>query len=430
MGTLAVTELKSGMTLSEDLIAPNGRFILPKGACLTQKNIMSLKIWGISEVFVANSYELYPGDGEASSGVSGVMKDAQDIMLRIFGGTPPESRGMKEIYRVGVIEAARRLGEEESSFRERKEDFFLSAPSCQDGAEIESVTLEGLVKGEVELVSFPETYFRISEALQCPKSSITHIADLISKDTALSAALLKLANSAMYGVPARVDSISRAAALIGGNALSLLALGVSAVNSFGAVPAKWVNMEAFWKHSVAVAVFGQVLGARKTPRAIERIFVGGMLHDVGRLVLLRHAPGVMTKVIAAAEAKRVPLVEMEREMLGFDHAELGGSLLEGWGFPRSLSDLVRFHHLPEKQESSFTLAILAAADTLAGAFLSGSSGSTYLSHISDGVWDMMDLSREALDMVVRQTRRQIFEIYGLFKGGVNGGRGFSFGDLF
>jgi HD-like signal output (HDOD) protein len=279
---------------------------------------------------------------------------------------------------------------------------------------------------EVQLVSFPEIYFRISEALQSPKSSITHVANLISKDTALSAALLKLANSAMYGVPAKVESIPRAAALIGGNALSTLALGVSVITSFGAVPAKWVNMQSFWKHSIAVAVLGQVLSVRKTPRAIERIFVGGMLHDIGRLVLLRHAPLAMTKVLAAAEAEKAPLVEMELRMLGFDHAELGGRLLEKWGFPRILSDLVRYHHLPEKKEDSFSLGVLAVADVLAGVLFPGSGGSMYLPGLSDTLWEMMELSPEALDMAIRQTRRQITEIYDLFKGGADGGTEFSF----
>ncbi len=429
METLSVSDLKSGMTLSADLIAPNGRFILPRGACLTPKNIMSLKIWGVSQVFVADS----PGPGFEEEGAClknpEILEKARCSVRELFGGSFPESAGMNEIYRVGVREAARRLAAETdlSSSREAKSFFVPQIFSCTHVGEDEGFALERLVEMEVELVSFPETYFRISEALQSPKSSITHVANLISKDTALSAALLRLANSAMYGVPAKVESIPRAAALIGGNALSILALGVSVAASFGAVPARWVNMQSFWKHSIAVAVLGQVLSVRKTPRAIERIFVGGMLHDIGRLILLRHVPLSMTKVLAAAEAEKAPLVEMERRMLGFDHAELGGRLLEKWGFPRILSDLVRYHHLPEKkEEDSFSLGVLAVADVLAGVLFPGSGGSMYLPELSDALWEMMELSPEALDMVIRQARRQITEIYDLFKGGVDGGTEFSF----
>ncbi len=427
METLSVSELKSGMTLSADLIAPNGRFILPKGACLTPKNIMSLKIWGVSEVFVAASPEAGFEEEGAYLENPEILEKARRSVLELLGGSFPESEGMKEIYRVGVCEALRRLAAEtDMPSSEEAKSFFVPQISSTHAEKDESFTLEGLVEMEVQLVSFPEIYFRISEALQSPKSSITHVANLINKDTALSAALLKLANSAMYGVPAKVESIPRAAALIGGNALSILALGVSVATSFGAVPAKWVNMQSFWKHSIAVAVLGQVLSVRKTPRAIERIFVGGMLHDIGRLVLLRHAPLAMTKVLAAAEAEKAPLVEMERRMLGFDHAELGGRLLEKWGFPRILSDLVRYHHLPEKKEDSFSLGVLAVADVLAGVLFPGSGGSMYLPGLSDTLWEMMELSPEALDMAIRQTRRQITEIYDLFKGGADGGTEFSF----
>jgi len=117
---------------------------------------------------------------------------------------------------------------------------------------------------------------------------------------------------------------------------------------------------------------------------------------------------------------------MERRMLGFDHAELGGRLLEKWGFPRILSDLVRYHHLPEKKEDSFSLGVLAVADVLAGVLFPGSGGSMYLPGLSDTLWEMMELSPEALDMAIRQTRRQITEIYDLFKGGADGGTEFSF----
>ena len=417
MGTLSITQLKSGMVLSADLVAPNGRFILPKGACLTSRNIMSLKIWGVAEVAVSDRSDL-PCEEDDFLYSSSVMEEARSIVLRIFGGIPPGNRAMEEVYRVAIREAARSLTENET----RPPVFFTPEVAPSPAAAQPKLSMEELVGAEVRFVSFPDVYFRISEALQSPRSSITHIADLISKDTALSATLLKLANSAIYGVPAKVDSIQRAAALIGGKALSILALGVSAVKSFNSIPSEWVNMESFWRHSVAVAVLGQIISSRKNSRIIEKVFVGGILHDIGRLVLLRHVPSVMARAIAAAAEQKVPLVEMERELFGFDHGELGGSILERWGFPRELSDLVRLHHAPVDETHSFPAAALSVADTLAAALRQGSSGSPHPPAISDEVWNMTDLSPGALDSVVRQARRQISEIYSLFKGGDDDGK--------
>jgi len=418
MGTVSITQLKSGMILSADLIAPNGRFILPRGACLTSRNIMSLKIWGVAEVSVSDRSDPPREDGDEFLYSTSVMEEANDIVLRIFGGVPPECGAMEEIHRVAIREAARSLTENEAGHS----GFFRSENAPLSEASLPKPSLEQLAAAEVRFVSFPDVYFRISEALQSPKSSITHVADLISKDTALTATLLKLANSAIYGVPAKVDSIQRAAALIGGKALSILALGVSAVQTFNSIPSDWVNMESFWRHSVAVAVLGQIISSRKHSRIIERMFVGGILHDIGRLVLLRHVPSVMNRAIAAAAAEKIPLVDMERRILGFDHGELGGTILERWGFPRELTDLVRFHHSPGEETNSFPAAALSMADTLAAALRQGSSGSPHPPSISDEVWKMTDLSPGALDSVVRQARRQIAEIYRLFKGGDDDGK--------
>jgi putative nucleotidyltransferase with HDIG domain len=423
MEYLSVSHLKSGMVLSGDLIAPNGRFILPKGACLTPKNIMSLKIWGVSEVPVAKPREKGESSGEDLLFSTSVMEESRKTVLDIFSGIPPESPVMEEVFAVGVREAAGRIAEGLPMCR--PEAFSLSLPVMPKISD-ERIELDEVLRAEVGLTSFPDVYFRVSEALQSPKSSVTHIADLISKDTALSATLLKLANSAIYGVPARVDSISRATALIGGRALSVLALGVSAVQFFKDIPVEWVNMETFWKHSVSVAVIAQVLASKKNPRVIEQVFVAGMLHDIGRLVLFRHAPFTMVRLIAAAAERKIPLTDIEKEVLGFDHGELGGKLLERWNFPLSLSDMIVQHHRPAEEITTFPSALLSAADVLAAVTGEGNSGSLHVAPIPDCVWKVVDLPCSAIDMTARQARRQISEIYSLFKGGDDDGKTVSY----
>ena len=413
MKNISDTQLKSGMILSGDLIAPNGRFILPRGACLTAKSIMSLKIWGIAEVPVADAPELQPSGEDLLFG-SEVTEEAREMVLDTLCGIKPSAPFMKEIFRLGVNETARGLARGKLSYLEQPSS--LELPFHPSGGE-ERATLSEIVESEANLATFPDVYFRICEALQSPKSSITHIADLISKDTSLSATLLKIANSGIYGVPYRIESIPRAAALIGGRALSVLALGVSAVQVFNHIPVDWVNMESFWRHSVGVAVLAQILASLKNAGIIEQLFVAGILHDVGRLVLFRHIPFTMARIMKTAAERKIPLVEAEREELGFDHAELGGSLVEKWCFPRSLTQLVKNHHNTAEGINSFPAAILSTADVLATVTRIGNGGSWHVRPLPDGVWRILDIAPSALEMIVRQATRQTTEIYSLFRGG-------------
>ena len=413
MEYVSVSNLESGMVLSGDLIAPNGRFILPKGACLTQKNIMSIKIWGVSRVAVTKSPDQNGAPDDEILFSSSVLEESQKIVLDRFSGNPPQCPVMEEIFSVAVMDTASRLSEGAVHLRP---EIFNSHFSEIPPDSAEKTDMEALLGAENGLASFPDVYARISEALRSPKSSATHIADLVSKDTALSATLLKLANSAMYGVPGKVDSIFRATALIGGRALSTLALGVSAIRLFRGISVKWVDMESFWKHSISVAVIAQILVSRKNPRAIEQLFAAGMLHDIGRLALFRHAPLTMSRLIAEAAGRKLPLYVVEREGLGFDHGELGGRLLERWNFPLSLSGLILNHHKERDHPKNCSAAILGAADVLASAAGEGSSGSWHVAPLSEEAWKMADLPSSVLEMTVRQARRQINEIYNLFQG--------------
>ncbi len=414
MEYVSVSSLESGMVLSGDLIAPNGRFILPKGAQLTPKTIMSIKIWGISQVPVEKSgIEEGAPDNEILFS-SSVMEESRKIVLDRFSGRGPEWPVMEEIFSVAEREIASRLSEGSAPlYSEIFNSHFSDIPENS----AERTDMEALLGAENGLASFPDVYARISDALRSPKSSATHIADLVSKDTALSATLLKLANSAMYGVPGKVDSIFRATALIGGKALSTLALGVSAIRLFKGISVKWLNMESFWKHSISVAVIAQILVSRKNPRAIEQLFAAGMLHDIGRLALFRHAPHTMSRLIAEAASEKLPLHVLEREALGFDHGELGGRLLERWNFPITLSGLVLSHHGNQSPGKNCAAAILEAADILASVTGEGGSGSRHVSPLPEEVWKETDLSSSVLEMTIRQARRQTGEIYNLFLGG-------------
>lgn len=216
-----------------------------------------------------------------------------------------------------------------------------------------------LVADNVELVSLPEICIRVQLMAEDPACSAAALGRVISNDPALTARLLKLVNSAYYGRRAPVETVSRAVSIIGTRELQVLTLAASAVEVFERVPVHLVDMVSFWRHSVFCALITRRLGARCAVLHGERLFVAGLLHDVGRLLMLARLPAQTAEALAAArEGWR-----HERRALGFDHAAVGAELLALWRLPVTLQAAVRWHHAPgEAEEASLEAALVHLAD--------------------------------------------------------------------
>lgn len=406
-----VNDVREGMVLAQDLLAPNGRKILPVGATLKASYFQTMKVWGITELLVEGTE-----DDEVSQMQSpeeeALRRRAEDRVSRFFAATNDGHEAMAELRRLCTLRVMERLA--------RDPDAMMDEPPGQPAAAGEMLgkrpALSDLVQREVQLCSFPDIYFRIKDVLDSPRSSATHIADVVSKDTSLAAKLLRLVNSAFYGFPSRIDSISRAVTIIGSNELSTLALGISAINLFQDIPPNCVNMKSFWEHSVACGVYARMLAfAKKSPHE-ERFFVGGLLHDIGRLVLFRRYPQAMTQALYLSKQRTLQLFEAETAVLDFSHAVVGGLLLSEWKLPPVVADMVRYHHNPIKAPAPFDAAVLHMADIIAGALRRGSSGSFLVAALDEEAWKVLDLSAATLESTIAQGERQIREIIRAFFG--------------
>ncbi len=213
-----------------------------------------------------------------------------------------------------------------------------------------SATLDprDLVQGVVRLVSLPEVCVRISEMLDDPLVSAADLGQIISQDVSLTARLLKIVNSAFYGFPSRIETVTRAITIIGMRELRGLVLAASVIEAFGRIPNRLIDMSAFWRHSVYCGVVAQLLACRCHVLHSERLFVAGLLHDIGKLILANRLPTRMEEVVHVMETEVMPAVLAERVVLGFDHATVGGALLEAWKMPSSLRECVAYHHSPEE----------------------------------------------------------------------------------
>lgn len=216
------------------------------------------------------------------------------------------------------------------------------------------------------LVSPPEVCIKLLDLVDSPKSTAHEIGEVISSDPNLAARLLKLVNSSFYNYSGRIDTLSRAIAIVGTRELYSLAVSVSAIRAFSKIPAEIINMDSFWRHSLFCGIIARQLAKRCGILHPERLFVSGLLHDIGALVSFARAPQKARELLMIAEGDEQTLSYVERKEYGFDHAELGGMLAEMWKLPDTLVESISCHHNPmeaicSKQQAS----IIKIADLLA-----------------------------------------------------------------
>lgn len=417
-----VNELQAGMVLAEDVLTPGGRFLMPKGTTLDHGHLKSLLAWNLPAVAVAEDAGpapaatggaaapeavAAPGSGDAAAAAEAVVRErlchldleheAGDVLFRLA-----LDREIRRRLAVADGEGDDRAGERPD--RPDKTDEAVPPPLASP---------EALLRDEPKLVSPPEVYLRINEVLRDPASTVEDAAASISHDPSLAAKLLRLVNSSYYArtmravqgrFPAKVDSLSRAVMVVGARQLATLALGVSVLPLFQDIPPHWVNMRLFWEHSVGCAAAAQAIATASGKGNPETAFVAGLLHDIGRILLFKQAPAHMAGAMRQAAADRLPLFLAERDRIGFDHAVLGGQLLQKWQFPANLEKMVRYHHDLDEPLFIEEPAVIHLADCVATAMGWGGSGNRCAAALSPDAWAVLGLS--GLDLAAMVPRME------------------------
>lgn len=268
------------------------------------------------------------------------------------------------------------------------------------------VTAEDLVKRTLNVASLPSLYTKVDEAINNDANN-QFIVDLISEDTAMTARLLKLVNSAMFNFPKKIDTVSQAIAIIGTQQLRALILASSVMTMFKDVPEDLINMEQFWRHSVACGCTARIIATMRREQNIEYYFLAGLLHDIGRLILFKEKPKDMSQAIEQARAQGCLLYEKEREILGFDHARLGGELLKEWKLPMQFVETTRYHHSPgASTDYKESVAVIHLADVVANSLQFGNSGEIFVPVLNEKAWASLNLSVDVIEGIVLELDRQ------------------------
>lgn len=264
-----------------------------------------------------------------------------------------------------------------------------------------------LVKGDTHVSSLPLILIKLNEAINNPFSSIIDIGKIISEDQGLTARLLRIANSPFYSYPSKVDTITKAITIIGTQQIMDLVLATSTMKLFKGIPAELITMESFWHHSIACGTVARILAQFRRELNIERFFVAGILHDIGRLIIYLRMPQEAHELMVQSKSSRTLMYKAEREALRFDHADVGEALLKEWKLPAELIEMVAFHHYPSRAKNyGEDASTIHLADIIAHALQIGNSGEFFVPPLEPEAWSLIKLSPSILPHLIEQTDRQ------------------------
>ena len=200
-----------------------------------------------------------------------------------------------------------------------------------------------------DIKSFPQFVLETMKKLNDPESNASDVAQSLSRDEGLVLRILKLANSAAYGMTRSISNISEAIALLGYKSVSNIILAATVYSAMDkGLSGYALDRGELWRHSLMVAYTSRHLAKLTEKVSTEDAYVGGLLHDIGKVILndyVRFGYGIIVKMV---EEKHIPFTEAERQVLGFDHAEIGEILVGKWEMPEFYRIAVAYHHKPNE----------------------------------------------------------------------------------
>ncbi len=194
-----------------------------------------------------------------------------------------------------------------------------------------------------QIPPLPASIERVLSAMRDPSISAQHITEMIYHDVAMSSKILRVVNSSYYGYRGKIVSITHAIVILGFNAVRNLILGLSMYPLLERVGHN-IDVRPFWLHCIAVASASKVIAEREGQENREEFFTYGLLHDVGKLVMLALAPDLFLSLVREAKQKEKSFYQVEKERVEFPHTSLGYELFMYWKMPEEVLEVVGFHH--------------------------------------------------------------------------------------
>jgi len=220
--------------------------------------------------------------------------------------------------------------------------------------------------------SLPEAIYKVNSLLESQEASLKEIATILSSDSGLASRVLKLVNSAYYGLPRMVSTIPLATTILGIRAIKNQVVNIAYADVMKELGGRHAEYRILWTHALKTAAWARMICSEISDIDPEEAFTAGLIHDVGRALCLRLRPDTYGGLVTQAEVSGRPLIAIEEELIGFDHMSMGGWMAAKWMLPGSLVNSIRWHHDPERvadqgREAYELIRIIHIADIAARA---------------------------------------------------------------
>ena len=255
-------------------------------------------------------------------------------------------------------------------------------------------SIEKILTDISNLPTLPTVYTSLSEAMENPRTSTDSLAKIISTDQASSFKILKIVNSPFYGFRGKIDTISQAIIYLGFNEVRNIIFALSIISAFSKDKnLKQFSPVDFWAHSIAVGIATRMIGIAIGEKNIENFFLGGVFHDIGKLIFFEYAAADYLKVISIVNSKNCSIKDAEKEVFGIDHSKAGQIVSEKWKLPISIQNVIYYHHQGQvKKENNSLVAAVHVADIVARILELGYAGDDLIPEPNIKVWDVLKLN--------------------------------------
>ncbi|MBW2663153.1 MAG: HDOD domain-containing protein [Deltaproteobacteria bacterium] len=273
-----------------------------------------------------------------------------------------------------------------------------------------SKKIDRIINSIDALPALPTIYIKLSRLLNVQDPSIRMISNIISEDQAVSAMVLKIVNSALYGFYNKIGDLQRAIVILGLNEIKSLVLATSmhkVIKQFKLNSE--FDMQEFRKHSIGCAISAKVLAETACIKGPEDVFTGGLLHDIGKLIHAAYLSEEFEGVVANVVETGSQMLESEKKILGFDHAQTGSALAKKWGLPRKIINMIAHHHLSDTPDIlNREVAAVHIGNSLSIALRMGSGGENRVPIINQKAWEILDLELSDLEYIMQRSAK-LFE---------------------
>lgn len=257
------------------------------------------------------------------------------------------------------------------------------------------------------LPTLPGIVFKLTKMAEDPDTTTEQMGRVISKDHILAAKLLKLVNSAFYGFPQRISSLNSAIILLGFNVIKSLIISASI---FEVMEDQDIEL---WEHSLGCAVASSVLAKRLGLSEPEEVSTAGLIHDIGKVAIKMELPKEYELITQLVLQKKIPRIQAEREILGLDHAEVGGWLAKSWNLPNKLVEPIACHHDPRlAKEEQLASAIVHFGNVMIRALGYGHAGDVWVPALSSRAWRMLEITPTDLDLMLEEVEEKLWDVKG------------------